>query len=281
MGYKVAIASTEGIAVDVHFGQADSFAIFEVDSSTGHGEFLEWREAAESLQCSDDSGCGVAAEPAACGGVCGGGSGHDPRHLRQIAERLRDSTYVLVAKIGGRANAVLASHGLHVIEASGDVGPALVKLNRYYLLQHRNDRPKPAVAARVEPEAAPPALPELPVKPAGAHRVAIASSDGKFIDQHFGHADRFIIVDVASSGYSVVGKRAVPPACDGTDEPSKFRHTAQLLKDCDAVFVSRIGKPAAQAMFLEGIRVFEAPYFIEDVLNKLIADGLLDGPPTQ
>ncbi len=47
------------------------------------------------------------------------------------------------------------------------------------LLQHRDDRHNPAVAAQVEPEAAAPALPDLPAKQAGTHRVAIASSDGK------------------------------------------------------------------------------------------------------
>lgn len=111
------------------------------------------------------------------------------------------------------------------------------------------------------------------------HRVAIASSDGKFIDQHFGHANRFIIVDVTDTGYAVVENRVAPPVCNGSDEPSGFQRTARLLKDCDAVFVSRIGGPAAQAMFSEGIRVFESLHFIEDVLNKLIANRLLEQPP--
>jgi len=114
--YKVAVASSEGVAIDVHFGQADAFALFSVDSETGQGEFLEWRQAAES---------------------CGCGSAHDSEFLKLTAERLRDCAYVLVAKIGGRANASLAAHGLHVIEAAGEIAPALEKLNRYYKLQHK------------------------------------------------------------------------------------------------------------------------------------------------
>jgi nitrogen fixation protein NifX len=115
MVYKVGIASSEGIEVDEHFGRAESFGIFTVDSSTGTYEFLEWRQTAES---------------------CGGEGLHDGG-LERIAERMRDCAYVLVQRIGGRANAVLAAYGLHVIEASGPVAPALEKLNRYYNLQHK------------------------------------------------------------------------------------------------------------------------------------------------
>lgn len=116
MTYKVAIASSEGIEIDVHFGQADAFGIFSIDFDTGKSEFLEWRQAAES---------------------CGCESAHDAGNLQRTAERLRDCAYVLVERIGGRANAALAAHGLHVIESSGAIGPALEKLNRYYKLQHR------------------------------------------------------------------------------------------------------------------------------------------------
>lgn len=112
------------------------------------------------------------------------------------------------------------------------------------------------------------------------HRIAIASSDGKYVDLHFGHADRFIVVDIGDSGYGVAERRSCEPACDGLDEQSGFDRVAEALLDCEAVFVSRIGPAAAQAMAAKGIRVFEAPHFIEDVLNKIVKDKLLDGPPT-
>lgn len=119
MTYKVAIASSEGISIDVHFGQADAFGIFSVDSETGKAEFVEWRQAMESAE-----GCG-------CEGV------HDAESLKRTADRLRDCAYVLVARIGGRAGAALAADGLHVIEAAGAIAPALERLNRYHKLQHR------------------------------------------------------------------------------------------------------------------------------------------------
>jgi predicted Fe-Mo cluster-binding NifX family protein len=109
-----------------------------------------------------------------------------------------------------------------------------------------------------------------------SHRIAFASSDGKYIDTHFGHADRFIIVDVSETSYAVAETRTVEPVCDGQDEQRSFDRVGQALSDCEAVFVSRIGRAAAQALFVKGIRVFEAPFFIEDVLNLIISDRLLD-----
>jgi nitrogen fixation protein NifX len=109
------------------------------------------------------------------------------------------------------------------------------------------------------------------------HRIAVASSDGKYIDLHFGHADRFIIVDVNSEGYITAETRQCDPACRGFDhDTSSFDAIAALLHDCEAIFVSRIGRAAAQYLFVKGVRAFEAPYFIEDVLNKIVYEHLLD-----
>lgn len=110
------------------------------------------------------------------------------------------------------------------------------------------------------------------------HRIAIATSTGKFIDLHFGHADRFLIVDVDEAKYAVVETRQVSPACRGAGhDENAFDSTIELLRDCEGVFVSRIGHGAAQYVLERGLRVFEAPYFIDDVLKKLIEDRLLDG----
>lgn len=110
-----------------------------------------------------------------------------------------------------------------------------------------------------------------------SHRVAIASSDGKYINLHFGQADRFIVVDVGETGYAVAETRQCAPACAcAANEKGGFDNIAGLLSDCEAVFVSRIGGAAAQAMFLKGVRVFETPYFIEDVLNKIVNEKLLE-----
>ncbi len=111
------------------------------------------------------------------------------------------------------------------------------------------------------------------------HRIALASISGKFVDTHFGHAERFAIVDLFSDRYELVELRKVRRACgpSGHDERA-FDAILDTLTDCEALLVERIGYGAAQYVAAKGIRVFEAPYPIDDVLNKLMADRILDKP---
>jgi predicted Fe-Mo cluster-binding NifX family protein len=102
------------------------------------------------------------------------------------------------------------------------------------------------------------------------HRIALASTDGKIINQHFGHAENFHIVDLSESSFSFVESRPTAPACqESSHHDSGFAAILTLLSDCDAVLVSRIGEGAAQYMSRGGLRVFEAPGIIEEVLNEL------------
>ena len=48
-----------------------------------------------------------------------------------------------------------------------------------------------------------------------------------------------------------------------------------LLDDCGAVIVSRIGPSVAEYLLNKGLRVFEAPYPISAVLEKLCRLGVL------
>ena len=92
------------------------------------------------------------------------------------------------------------------------------------------------------------------------HRVALASTSGKFIDAHFGRADRFAIFDLTPEGYAFVEVRSVERACgpEGHDECA-FDAILDALSDCEAVLVSRIGMGAARYVRAKGMRVFEAP----------------------
>lgn len=110
-----------------------------------------------------------------------------------------------------------------------------------------------------------------------SNRIAIASTDGIVINQHFGHADRFHIVDIEENGYSFVETRKVAKCCNGGEhEESSFETVASTLGDCKAIFVSRIGPGAATYMEAKGFEIFEAPYVIEDVLKKVIDEKILE-----
>ncbi len=111
-----------------------------------------------------------------------------------------------------------------------------------------------------------------------ARRIAIASTNGRLIDTHFGHAERFEIYEIAEGGSAFVETRTVSSACHGGGhDESSFDATLLALRDCEAIFVSVIGYGAASYLNSKGMRVFESPYFaIQDVLAKVVADGLLE-----
>ena len=104
------------------------------------------------------------------------------------------------------------------------------------------------------------------------YRVALASSDGKNIDLHFAQAHTFYIYDLSEKGCAFVEKRSAFEF-QGHSE-AQFDRATQLLKDCKAVFVSHIGPAAARYLLLKGVRVLEAPYSIEAVLQKFRAAEL-------
>jgi len=112
------------------------------------------------------------------------------------------------------------------------------------------------------------------------YRIAFAST-GDFIDQHFGSARCFQVYDLADGGNNVyVETRPAQAKCQGHCEGG-FDILLQILLDCDAVFVSRIGQSAAEFMISHGKRVFEASGKIEDILAELKEEKILDNEPEQ
>ncbi len=106
-------------------------------------------------------------------------------------------------------------------------------------------------------------------------RIALASIDGTYVDQHFGSARIFQVFDVAGDSWALVESRRTAALCRGSCEGG-FEHLLEALDDCDAVFVSRIGPSAAAFMIGHGKRVFEAAGPVEDILEEIISQGTLD-----
>lgn len=99
-------------------------------------------------------------------------------------------------------------------------------------------------------------------------RIAVASSDGKVINQHFGKATRFLILESDGEKIKVLEVRENQPACGsleyGGHEEDAIERSMSLIKDCDAVLCSRIGGGAAGELIRRGIEPVEAPGFIEE-----------------
>jgi len=104
-------------------------------------------------------------------------------------------------------------------------------------------------------------------------RVAFASM-GEVIDQHFGSARWWQVYDIEKIGGAFVETRKSQAKCAGHCEGG-FSHLLELLIDCDAVFVGKIGKTAAAFMIANGKRVFEAQGEIADIIEELKYGGFL------
>ncbi len=104
------------------------------------------------------------------------------------------------------------------------------------------------------------------------YKVAIASSDGIVVNQHFGRANTFFIYEVAGIGnYRFLETRIVTPVCEGGNhDEEKLCSNISKFKDCKYILVSQIGRGAANKMEQSGIMPMELPGMIEESLGKLI-----------
>ena len=103
-----------------------------------------------------------------------------------------------------------------------------------------------------------------------SYRVAVASTDGKYVNEHFGRAKQFLIFELNDQGYQFIELRRNQPACN-VEQPDEARHlsTVELLADCKAVLVSRIGPGAEQYLLQHGIKALIIPDFIDEALKQI------------
>jgi nitrogen fixation protein NifX len=98
-------------------------------------------------------------------------------------------------------------------------------------------------------------------------KVAVASSDGATVNEHFGKARRFLVYAYRGEEWQLVETRANFPACAGQQHSDDFlEQTADLLGDCRGVVVSQIGPGAMDTLLHRKILPFS--------LNETIADAL-------
>lgn len=153
-------------------------------------------------------------------------------------------------------------------------------------------------------------LHQSPVKhKAGASngvKVAVASKDGRIINQHFGHAERFLIYKVDGDQINFVEERKVEKYCSGdedhlypvrspcikkllpsirrvtlTEEASngvydrnRFEMFFDAIKDCSILLVSRIGTRPEREFEKRGIKVFMVYDRIEEGIKTVLSGEL-------
>jgi len=104
-------------------------------------------------------------------------------------------------------------------------------------------------------------------------KVAIVSTDGKVINQHFGKAFRFFIFEIDDCGkIQFLEVRETLPLCGSADEghaDDVLSRTISLISDCEALLCSRIGSRPREELRKKGIKPVEAPYFIDEALKSI------------
>ena len=87
-------------------------------------------------------------------------------------------------------------------------------------------------------------------KQPGAYRIAVATTDGTYIDQCFGHAEHFLILEVQENGqFLVLEDRKADPFCmGGYHLDPALEKAGDGISDCTYILAARAGEPAALAM---------------------------------
>lgn len=103
--------------------------------------------------------------------------------------------------------------------------------------------------------------------------MAVASKDGKEINQHFGHAERFLIYDVEQDCARLVDEKTVERYCSFDPEHPLRGHVlkgiAEALAGCRAVVSAQMGEHPRRELESLGIEPFVAGGPIKPTLIEL------------
>lgn len=103
--------------------------------------------------------------------------------------------------------------------------------------------------------------------------IAVASKDGRKIDQHFGHAERFLVYDVEGASIRLVDEKKVERYCTYDEaHPLRghlLRGIAEALQGCSAIVCSQIGPAPREEMSRLGYEVYTLEGEIGSALIEL------------
>ncbi len=98
--------------------------------------------------------------------------------------------------------------------------------------------------------------------------IAVASSDGKCIDEHFGRAWRFSIYQFRAGEWSHLEDReSLPPCSGGAHADDLLDRVVDVVADCRWVVVSQIGPTAIDALIARRV----LPLVIEGTIDEALS----------
>ncbi|MEI6415764.1 MAG: NifB/NifX family molybdenum-iron cluster-binding protein [Pseudomonadota bacterium] len=90
----------------------------------------------------------------------------------------------------------------------------------------------------------------------GSVRVAMASNSGENLDGHFGTCERFLIYQVSPTALRLLALR---PTLEADAAKDRNAARAELIQDCQLVYVQSIGGPAAAKVVRAGVHPIKLP----------------------
>lgn len=137
MSYLIAVATSDAKVVDLGFGAAKGFHIYEVEGTEykekEYREFTEEETAEQAAEgCGQDgqgSGCG--GQTAGCGGNSGGGCGGAGGVSKKV-ELIADCRSLVCQKIGFQAQKQLEKKAIAGFDVDCSVDEALAKIAAYF-----------------------------------------------------------------------------------------------------------------------------------------------------
>lgn len=152
MSYKIAIASSDGEQIDLTFGAAQRFIIYEAED--GAYRRLEERKVSDSEEerpadSRAEASCESLQSGNGCGSGCGGGSGKGgcggPEGISEKVRRVEDCRAIVCKKIGFQVQKQLERKAISAFDVECTVKEALDKITGYYnrMDHHESLRNKP------------------------------------------------------------------------------------------------------------------------------------------
>jgi len=100
-------------------------------------------------------------------------------------------------------------------------------------------------------------------------KIAVATTDGITVNEHFGMAESFQLFIITSDGPVMVEEKNVTPLSTGDKkhpfDKERFQVICEALKGCERVYVTKIGARPAEELQKAGIE----PVVYEGEINSI------------
>ncbi|MDI6644569.1 MAG: NifB/NifX family molybdenum-iron cluster-binding protein [Methanobacteriaceae archaeon] len=99
-------------------------------------------------------------------------------------------------------------------------------------------------------------------------KLAVASSVGENVDQHFGKTPHFLIFTLENNTIKFLEIRDIMPL-KSENHQERFENRYKALMDCNAIIYAKIGKEPLKKLQNKGIIVVEYKGIVEDSIIHL------------